>query len=145
MGSHKISTLSRRAEADRRDDGPSGITSKGESAATNESARDVLSEGVEGGTGSEGVKGVEGGTDSEGIKGVDGETGSEGIKGVEGGTCPEGVKGVEEETSPEGVKEEGFGAPKDGTEGQTVIKITAAKNIFVSSINLGTNNVIFVG
>ena len=88
--------------------------------------------------------GVEG-ADSEGIKWVDGETGSEGIKGVEGGTCPEGVKGVEEETSPEGVKEEGFGAPKDGTEGQTVIKITAVKNIFVSSINLGTNNVIFVG
>ena len=74
MGSHKISTLSRRAEADRRDDGPSGITSKGESAATNESARDVLSEGV---------------------IGVEGGTGPEGVKGVEGGTCPEGIKGVE--------------------------------------------------
>ena len=57
--------------------------------------------------------------------------------GVEG-TGSEGVK-------EEGVRDEGFGAPKDGTEGQTVIKITAVKNIFVSSINLGTNNVIFVG
>ena len=48
MGSHKISTLSRRAPAESFDEGPSGITSKGETSSKTreESAREVLSEGV---------------------------------------------------------------------------------------------------